>query len=93
MSLKDKKKWNAKYASESYIAGKEPCEWLKNHSELLVKRGKALDIAAGEGRNSVFTASLGFEVVSMDISEVALAKAQRLASEQNVKITTIFQLG
>ena len=58
----------------------------------IIKRnscGKALDIAAGEGRNSVFTATLGFEVVSMDISEIALTKAQRLADEKNVKITIL----
>ncbi|MZG52505.1 MAG: class I SAM-dependent methyltransferase [Nitrospinae bacterium] len=89
MSLKDKEKWNAKYAGDSYITGKEPCEWLKTQSGLLPGGGKALDIAAGEGRNSVFAASLGFEVVSMDISEVALAKAQRLADEKNVKITIL----
>ena len=52
-------------------------------------KGKALDIAAGEGRNSIFAASLGYEVVCMDISEVALSKARALASKNNVKITTV----
>ena len=75
MSLKDKEKWNAKYNCDDFITGKEPCEWLKSHAEFLIKGGKALDIAAGEGRNSVFAASLGYEVVSMDISEIALKKA------------------
>ena len=89
MSLKDKEKWNTKYDGDSYITGKEPCEWLKSHTEFLIKGGKALDIAAGEGRNSVFAASLGYEVVSMDISEIALKKAQRLANEKNVTITTL----
>ena len=89
MSFKDKEKWNTKYDGDSYITGKEPCEWLKSHTEFLVKGGKALDIAAGEGRNSVFAASLGYEVVSMDISEIALKKAQRLANEKNVTITTL----
>ena len=89
MSLKDKEKWNAKYKSNNYITEEEPCEWLKIHSGLLNGGGKALDIAAGEGRNSVFTATLGFEVVSMDISEIALTKAQRLADEKNVKITIL----
>lgn len=90
MSLKDKEKWNAKYSSEEYITGKDPCEWLKSHIKLLCKEGKALDIAAGEGRNSVFIASLGYEVTSMDISETALAKAKALAKEKNTKITTVF---
>ena len=89
MSFKDKEKWDTKYDGDSYITGKEPSEWLKSHAEFLIKGGKALDIAAGEGRNSVFAASLGYEVVSMDISEIALKKAQRLANEKNVTITTL----
>ena len=89
MSLKDKEKWDAKYAGDIYITGKEPCKWLKTHSRLLPVAGKALDIASGEGRNSVFTATLGFEVVSMDISEVALTKAQKLANEKSVNITML----
>ena len=89
MSFKDKEKWDTKYDGDSYITGKEPCEWLKSHAEFLTQGGKALDIAAGEGRNSVFAASLGYEVVSMDISEIALKKAQRLANEKNVTITTL----
>ena len=86
MSLKDKEKWDVKYECDNYITGKEPCEWLKSHSGLLTGKGKALDIAGGEGRNAVFAATLGYEVFNMDISEVALAKAQRLADEKNVKI-------
>ena len=89
MSLKDKEKWDAKYAGDIYITGKEPCEWLKSHSELLTGKGKALDIAGGEGRNGVFVATLGYEVVSLDISDVALAKAKKLAKEKNVKILFI----
>ena len=89
MSLKDKEKWNAKYEGNNYITGKEPCEWLKSNSNLLVGKGKALDIAGGEGRNGVFVATLGYEVVSLDISDVALAKAKKLAKEKNVKITTV----
>ncbi|MBT5469988.1 MAG: class I SAM-dependent methyltransferase [Nitrospina sp.] len=89
MSLKDKEKWNSKYEGDSYISGKEPCEWLKSHTRFLSKGGKALDIAAGEGRNSVFAASFGYDVISLDISEIALSKAQNLANEKNVKITIV----
>lgn len=90
MSLKDKEKWNAKYDKDNFITGKDPCEWLQMHTELLGRKGKVLDIAGGEGRNSVFAASLGYEeVVCMDISDIALAKAQTLASEKNVKITIL----
>jgi tellurite methyltransferase len=89
MSLKDKEKWDAKYSDDDRISLKVPSEWLTTHTGLLSGKGKALDIAAGEGRNSVFAASLGYEVDCMDISEVALSKARALANEKNVKITTL----
>ena len=50
MSSKDKEKWNHKYGVPEYITGKEPAEWLKDHSGLLRGKGSALDIASGEGR-------------------------------------------
>ena len=89
MSLKDKKKWNAKYNCEEFISGKDPSKWLESNANLLNDKGRALDIAAGEGRNSVFAASLGYEVICMDISDVALAKAKTLAKENNVNITLL----
>ena len=72
MSLKDKEKWNAKYNCDDFITGREPSNWLESNANLLDGKGRALDIAAGEGRNSVFAASLGYEVICMDISEIAL---------------------
>ncbi|MEC7785869.1 MAG: methyltransferase domain-containing protein [Nitrospinota bacterium] len=89
MSLKDKEKWNAKYAHDEFITGKEPSDWLESNANLLNGKGRALDIAAGEGRNSVFIASLGYEVICMDISDIALAKAKTLAKENNVNITIL----
>ena len=53
------------------------------------KKGKALDIAGGEGRNSVFVASKGYDVTCLDISENGLRKAQALAQEKNTKINTL----
>ena len=89
MSLKDKEKWNRKYETEEYITGKEPSLWLQENAGLIIKGGKALDIAGGEGRNSVFVAGKGFEVTCLDISEKGLQKAQALAQEKNAKITTV----
>jgi cyclopropane fatty-acyl-phospholipid synthase-like methyltransferase len=77
--------WDKKYQTESYIFGKEPVEFLMEHINIL-PRGKALDIAMGEGRNAVFLAKNGFDVDGVDISEVAIKKAQKLAQEKEVKI-------
>jgi tellurite methyltransferase len=89
MSLKDKEKWDNKYSGAEYINGKEPSSWLEENAGLLNSNGKALDLAGGEGRNSVFVASRGYQVTCMDISENGLQKAQALAGEKNTKITTL----
>jgi 2-polyprenyl-3-methyl-5-hydroxy-6-metoxy-1,4-benzoquinol methylase len=47
-----------------------------------------LDIAIGEGRNGVFLATQGFEVVGLDISGKGLAKAHALAKKNGVSIET-----
>lgn len=89
MSLKDKEKWNRKYQDAEYTSGREPCEWLIENSGLLTGKGKALDIASGEGRNAVYAASLGYEVLGLDISETGLQKARDLAREKNCHIDTL----
>jgi SAM-dependent methyltransferase len=82
---KDRTFWDKRYETEAYIFGKEPVEFLRENIDLL-PRGKALDIAMGEGRNAVFLAKNGFSVDGCDISEVAIKKAMDLATENNVKI-------
>jgi len=84
---RDKERWDKKYGTEAYIFGKEPVPFLKQNVHLLPK-GKALDIAIGEGRNGVFLATQGFEVVGLDISEKGLAKAHQLAKQNGVSIET-----
>jgi 2-polyprenyl-3-methyl-5-hydroxy-6-metoxy-1,4-benzoquinol methylase len=84
---RDKDRWDKKYSTEAYIFGKEPVPFLKQNVHLLPK-GKALDIAIGEGRNGVFLATQGFEVVGLDISEKGLAKAHQLAKQNGVIIET-----
>ena len=43
----------------------------------------------GEGRNGVFLATKGFQVTGVDISEAGFKKAQALAAEKNVTLTTV----
>jgi tellurite methyltransferase len=83
----DQKRWNDRFGRKEFAFGKEPNPFLKKHIRLLPK-GKALDIASGEGRNAVFLAQHGFEVDAVDISEKGLKKARKLAREKGVKINT-----
>jgi tellurite methyltransferase len=84
----DKERWDKKYDTEEYLFGREPIPFLKNHVDLLPK-GTALDLAMGEGRNGVFLATEGFQVTGVDISEAGFKKAQTLAAEKGVMLTTV----
>ena len=83
-----KLKWDKKYRRDGFVCGKEPSRFLRDNIHLLSK-GRVLDIAAGEGRNAVFFAKHGFQVDAIDISEIGLKKAIRLAGEEGILIKTI----
>ena len=84
----DKSKWDKKYSGDDCLCGKEASRFLTDNIHLLPK-GRVLDIAAGEGRNSIFFAKNGFQVDAIDISEIGLEKAKRLAQEEGVDIKFI----
>jgi SAM-dependent methyltransferase len=48
--------------------------------------GRALDLAAGEGRNAVWLAEQGWQVTAVDYSAVGLAKGGRLAEARGVSV-------
>lgn len=77
--------WNERYAEKEFAYGKEPNQFLKENLHQLPK-GKVLFVAEGEGRNAVFAAQNGYEVVAFDYSESAKSKALTLAKEQNVQL-------
>jgi 2-polyprenyl-3-methyl-5-hydroxy-6-metoxy-1,4-benzoquinol methylase len=81
----DQEKWNRRFGRKEFTLGREPNPFLKKHLSLLSK-GRALDIATGEGRNAVFLAQHGFEVDAVDISREGLKKARKLALEKGVKV-------
>jgi SAM-dependent methyltransferase len=84
----DQKRWDEKFMGKRYSLGTEANPFLRKHLRLL-PRGKALDVAAGEGRNAVFLAQRGFDVEAVDISKEGLSKARNLARVKGVKIKTV----
>ena len=81
----DQKRWDQKYQGEEFAYGKKPNAFLKSHLGSL-KKGVALDLASGEGRNAVFLAQTGWKMDAVDISPVGLRKSRKLAKEAGVKI-------
>lgn len=77
--------WDERYATEEYIYGTEPNSWFADKLKIL-KAGKLLLPAEGEGRNAVWAAHRGWQVTAFDQSMEARLKAERLAAERNVSI-------
>jgi 2-polyprenyl-3-methyl-5-hydroxy-6-metoxy-1,4-benzoquinol methylase len=78
-------RWNERFSTVNYLFGEKPNQYLADKTALLQK-GKALSIADGEGRNSVWLASQGFDVDAFDFSPVAIEKAKKLANKQQVSV-------
>ncbi len=80
--------WEDRYSQEEYAYGKKANDFLvENYQQ--IPQGRVLCLAEGEGRNAVFLAQQGYEVVAVDSAAAGMAKAQKLAAEKGVEITTI----
>ncbi|TRX71847.1 bifunctional 2-polyprenyl-6-hydroxyphenol methylase/3-demethylubiquinol 3-O-methyltransferase UbiG [Carboxylicivirga sp. M1479] len=77
--------WDDRYSQDEFAYGAEPNEYIKEKLPLL-KPGKVLFPAEGEGRNSVYAAQLGWEVCAFDFSAVGKKKADALAASKGVSI-------
>jgi SAM-dependent methyltransferase len=77
----DQKFWDERYSSAPALWSGEP-----NHHLVLevkdLKPGTALDVGCGEGADSIWLAQSGWEVTGLEISEVALDRARRAATEK-----------
>lgn len=86
MGVNEYERWEARYAAPEYAFGKEPNYFLASCKALLPRSGRALAVADGEGRNGVWLAEQGLDVVSVDFSPSAQAKARALAAERSVNV-------
>ncbi|MGB9082159.1 MAG: methyltransferase domain-containing protein [Desulfuromonadaceae bacterium] len=85
----DRIKWNARFESQDSFLGERPSPFLAKEIErikTLSPGPDALDIACGEGRNSIFLAQHGFRVVGLDISDSGLAKGRSRAQAMGVDV-------
>jgi SAM-dependent methyltransferase len=82
-------RWEARFSAAGYLFGTQPNAFLVRQAPRLRSGQKALAVADGEGRNGVWLAEQGLDVLSVDFSPTALAKAHTLAAERHVKIATV----
>ncbi len=84
----DRHAWDDRYRDREWL-------WTVDANRFVVQEvtgmepGRALDLAAGEGRNAVWLAKQGWEVTAVDFSSVALGRAAELAAHEGVAITTV----
>jgi SAM-dependent methyltransferase len=81
--------WDERYSASEYMYGTEPNDFLREEYHRIRPGGKVLCLADGEGRNGVFLAQQGFDVTSVDASQVGLEKALALAKANDVMISTV----
>jgi len=85
----DRDAWNERYSGKELVWGAGPNRFVAEAFAEAPARGRALDLACGEGRNAVALAAWGWQVTAVDFSPVALARGQRLADERGVEVTWV----
>jgi len=88
MASDDQAKWDRQHAASH--GSDQASGFLKEvllSGSWPIPRGRALDIAAGKGRNAIFLAEQGFHVVAIDVSPVALDEARGRAAGKSLSIS------
>lgn len=80
--------WNERYASAPRLFNKEPDETLV---ELVsdLPPGRAIDLGAGEGRNTLWLARRKWHVTAVDLSDIALGRLAAEATEEGLDVDTV----
>ena len=80
----DRQQWDERYASSQFTWSTQPNQFVA--AELAgLPPGRALDLAAGEGRNTIWLAEQGWRVTAVDFSRVGLDKGRQLSAARGVE--------
>jgi SAM-dependent methyltransferase len=80
--------WDERYSGDELVWTSTPNQFLV--AEVVgLPAGRAVDLACGEGRNSIWLAEQGWEVTGVDFSPVGLAKAKRFADLCDVEVNWV----
>lgn len=81
----DRNAWNERYRAADLVWGTEPNRFVAEVLADRVPAGRALDLACGEGRNAIWLARRGWQVTAVDLSDVAIERARKLAAAEGVE--------
>lgn len=87
----DANAWDFRYRESELVWGAEPNRFVAAEMSA-AEPGRALDVACGQGRNAIWLASRGWQVVGVDFSAVGLDRAAQLATRAGVSGRVDFRL-
>jgi len=79
----DSQQWDERYSGSEFEWTTRPNQFVATELAGLTP-GRALDLAAGEGRNTVWLAERGWRVTAVDFSRVGLEKGRKLSAARGV---------
>ena len=84
----DRQRWDLRYREGAYAQRHWPSAYLQqlHQGGVIPDDGRALDIACGRGRNSLFLASHGLAVDAVDVSPVAIAQGANTAIAGHMRV-------
>jgi SAM-dependent methyltransferase len=85
MSEVDRDKWDKRYREQG-VESRTPHAFLTGLASVLPRKGRALDVAGGSGRNAIWLARHGLDVTLVDISREGLALARSEAAAAGVHL-------
>ncbi len=80
----DQARWDERYRAGHHVEKSEISDWVLEQARYF-RGGRALDVACGAGRHTLWLASLGYEVDAVDLSREALKKLAREAENANLQ--------
>ena len=85
------KEWDERYRQGQGMPEEPSALLVENRALLLAlpRKGRALDIAMGSGRNALYLASLGFRVTGVDVSRVAVALCREKADRLGLAVEAV----
>jgi len=89
MAEGDRARWDARYRDRGPEGGGDPSPFLVALDDLLPRRGRALDLAGGAGRNACWLARRGLDVTIADVSPAGLELARAAAAAAGVTLRLV----
>src|SRR6058998_641759 len=85
----DRARWDARYRERGAAHGGDPSLFLTVLGDLLPRRGRALDVAGGAGRNACWLARRGLDVTVADVSPAGLELARAAAAAAGLTLRLV----